>query len=76
MYVLDARLQDSGGGGFSKWDPRARLGIYLGHSPSHAGSIALVLNPQTGLASPQYHVVINDEFLTVPSLRAGTVPSN
>ena len=51
MYVLDARLQDSGGGGFSKWDPRARLGIYLGHSPSNVCSVALVFNPRTGLVS-------------------------
>ena len=75
-YILDARLQDAGGAGPPKWDPRARLGIYLGHSPSHAGSVALVLNPRTGLVSPQFHVVIDDDFSTVPSLRAGTVPSN
>jgi hypothetical protein len=60
-YVLDARLQDAGGAGPPKWDPRARLGIYLGHSPSHAGSVALVLNPRTGLVSPQFHVVIDDD---------------
>ena len=64
VYILDARLQYSGGGGPLKWDSRARLGIYLGHSPSHAGSVALVLNPRTSLVSPQYHVVIDDDFLT------------
>ena len=63
VYVLDARLQDAGGPGPPTWDPRARLGIYLGHSPSHAGSVALVLNPRTGLVSPQFHVVIDDMFL-------------
>ena len=62
-YVLGARLQDAGGPGPPKWDPRARLGIYLGHSPSQAGSVALVLNPRTGLVSPQFHVVIDDDFL-------------
>ena len=62
VYVLDARLQDAGGAGPPKWDPRSRLGIYLGHSPSHAGSVALVLNPRTGLVSPQFHVVIDDDF--------------
>ena len=50
--------------------------VYLGHSPSHAGSVALVHNPRTGLISPQYHVVVDDVFSTVPSLREGTVPSN
>ena len=73
---MGARLQESGGGRPPKWDPRARLGIYIGHSPSHAGSVVFVLNPRTGLVSPQYHVVIDDDFSTVPSLRAGTVPSN
>ena len=42
VYILDASLQSFGGGGPPKWDPRALLGIYLGHSPSHAGSVALV----------------------------------
>ena len=52
VYILDARLQSVGGGGPPKWDPRAHFGIYIGHSPSHAGSVALVMNPQTGLVSP------------------------
>ena len=36
----------------------------------------MVLNLRTGLVFPQHHVVIDDDFLAVPSLRAGTVPSN
>ena len=52
VYVLDARLQDAGGPGVPKWEPRSRLGIYVGHSPYHSGSVALVLNPKTGLVSP------------------------
>ena len=73
VYVLDARLQSAGGAGPPKWDARSRLGIYVGHSPLHAGSVALVLNPKTGLVSPQYHVVFDDDFSTVPSLRSGVV---
>ena len=76
MYILDARLQSAGGPGPPKWEPRARLGIYVGHSPHHSGSVALVLNPKTGLISPQFHVVFDDNFSTVPHLRAGTVPLN
>ena len=45
----------------SKWEPRARLGINLGFSPRHAKSVSLVLNPETGLLSPQFHVR-HDEF--------------
>ena len=67
-YILDARLQSAGGPGPPKWDPRSRLGIYVGHSPYHAGSVALVLNPKTGLISPQFHVVFDDDFSTVPNL--------
>jgi hypothetical protein len=45
-FVLDSRLQ-SGIAGPPKWEPRSRLVIYVGHSPSHAGLVALVLNPRT-----------------------------
>ncbi|KAL7531514.1 hypothetical protein ACHAWF_003797, partial [Thalassiosira exigua] len=62
--------------GAPKWEPRSRLGIYVGHSPHHAGSVALVLNPKTGLGSPQYHVVFDNDFSTIFDLRAGTVPKN
>eukprot|EP00984_Skeletonema_dohrnii_P006299 scaffold2255_cov139-Skeletonema_dohrnii-CCMP3373.AAC.2 len=72
-YVLDSRLQTNPKG-VPKWEPRARLGIYVGRSPNHAGNVALVLNPKTGLVSPQYHVVFDDDFTTVPHLRKGTVP--
>ena len=75
MFVLDHRLQ-GGLGGPPKWDPRARVGIYLGRSPCHAGNVALVLNPRTGHISPQYHVVFDDDFTTVSSMREGTVPNS
>ncbi len=60
-FVLDSRLQ-SGIAGPLKWEPRSRLGIYVGHSPSHAGSVALVLNPRTGHVSPQFHVALMISF--------------
>ena len=50
--------------------------IYLGRSPVHAGKLALVLNPNTGLVSPQYHVVFDDDFTTALHLRKGTFPPN
>ena len=74
-YVLDSRLQTNPMG-VPKWEPRARLGIYLGRSPAHANNVALVLNPKTGLVSPQFHIVFDDYFTTVPHLRKGTVPPN
>ena len=34
------------------------------------------MNLKTGLVSPQFHLVFDDNFETVPHLRAGTVPEN
>lgn len=47
-----------------KWKERARIGVYLGLLPKHARSVALVLNPSTGLVSPQWHVKYDDMFMT------------
>jgi hypothetical protein len=74
VYVLDARSQSAGGPGPPKWEPCSRIGVYLGHSPFHAGSVALVFNPKTGQVSQQYHVIFNNTFSTVPYMDAGTVP--
>ena len=75
VYILDSRLQINPKG-VPKWEPQSSLGIYVGHSPAHAGSVALVLNPRTGLVSPQYHVVYEDQFITVHHMRDLKVPPN
>ena len=41
------------------------MGIYLGQSPQHGQNVALVLDRQTGLVSPQFHVVYDHVFDTV-----------
>jgi hypothetical protein len=74
VYVLDSRAQSTSNPSPPKWESRSRIGIYLGHSPFHAGNVALVFNPHTGRVSPQYPVVFNDIFLTVPFMDAGMVP--
>jgi hypothetical protein len=51
VYVLDSRAQSAGGPGPPKWEPRSHIGVYLGHSPFHAGSVALVFNPRTRLTT-------------------------
>jgi hypothetical protein len=76
VYVLDSKLQSAGAIGPPKWNPRARIGVYLGHSPFHAGNVALVFNPTTGHVSPQYHVVFDDDFSTVPFMEKGKIPPN
>ena len=75
VFVLDSRIQ-SGFQAMPKWEPRSRVGIYLGHSPCHAGNITLVLNPKTMHVSPQYHLVFDDTFSTVPFMRTGEFPTN
>ena len=73
-FILDDKLQ--GNSKTPKWDPRACLGIYVGHSPCHAGSVALVLNPTTLFVSPQFHVVFDNKFSTVPFMRNNEIPPN
>ena len=60
---MDNKLQ--GNQSLSKWQQRARLGIYLGPSPNHSRSIGLILNPRTGHGSPQFHVKYDNFFETV-----------
>lgn len=63
VYVLQNDLQS--GKKIGKWMPRARIGIYLCKSPRHARSVSLILNPRTGMVSPQYHMKFDDTFGTV-----------
>ena len=61
--------------GLPKWDPRSQTaGLYVGMSPNHASSVALVLNLATGHVTLQYHVVFDDDFSTVQYLRTGERP--
>ncbi len=75
VLFLDSRLP-LGIAGPPKWDPCSRLGIYVRHLPSHAGSVALVLNPRTRHVSPQFNVVFNDTFSTIPYMEKREVPPN
>lgn len=75
IYCLDKKLQ-GGLGGIPKWNPRSNAGVYLGHSPDHSSNVALVLSLTTGLISPQYHVVFDDDFSTVDFIRSRKEPTN
>ena len=63
VYVLQAPLQTRSP--FPKWGERSRIGIFLCHSAHHASSVLLVLSTQTGLVSPQFHCVFDNNFDTV-----------
>ena len=47
----------------SKWMSRAQLGIYLGMSPRYARTVALVLNPRTGLVLAQWPFKFDNSWL-------------
>ena len=68
-YVLDPKLHD--GHKIPKWNPRARRGQYLGVSPSHSTLVGRILNVNSGYVSPQYHVVYDDLFTSVPNSENG-----
>jgi hypothetical protein len=64
-YVLDPMIQD--GKKLPRWQPKSRRAQFLGFSKRHASTIGLVRNLKTGAISPQFHVVYDDTFTTVPS---------
>ena len=72
VYVLDPKLQQ--GKKLPRWQPRSRRGIFVGFSNDHSSDVPLVLNLTTGSISPQYHVVFDDEFSTVPSIDVNEDP--
>ena len=56
---------------------RARVGIYLGHSPHHATSVALILNLLSGCNSLQFHYVVDSNFETTrPQLGEAPLPKS
>jgi len=64
VYVLNRNLQL--GKPYGKWNERSKMGMYLGPSPAHNKNVALVLDLDTGLVSPQFHVMFDNEFQTIP----------
>jgi hypothetical protein len=65
VYVLDSKLQY--GKKIPKWNPRARMGQFLGFSPEHSTLVGLVRNLTTEHVSPQWHLVYDEHFKTVSS---------
>ncbi|GFH61161.1 hypothetical protein CTEN210_17637 [Chaetoceros tenuissimus] len=64
-YVLDPRIQD--GKKIPRWNPRSKMGQFLGRSDEHASSIGLIRNLKTGKISTQFHCVYDCFFNTVTS---------
>ena len=73
-FILDPKLCQKKS--IPKWTPRSRQAVYLGTSPQHAGSVALVLNLKTGYISPQFHIVFDDDFTTTSARITNKLPDN
>jgi len=71
-FILDPKLRKDGAK-LPKWAPRSRQGVNMGFSRMHSSLIALVLNTRTQSITPQFHVVFDDSFSTVPSPTDGTI---
>ena len=63
VYVLERDLQDQKK--LPKWSKRSWRGVFLGFSEKHHSTVALVLNPETGSVTPQYHVIFDERFSSV-----------
>ena len=63
VYVLDKTLSD--GKKIPRWKPRSKRTVNMGLSRHHASTVPLVLNPDTGSITAQFHVVFDDWFATV-----------
>ena len=57
-----------------RWSPRSTRTVNLGFSDKHASFIPLVLNPQAGYITAQFHIVFDDWLATV-SFSADDLPN-
>ena len=74
VYILDPVLQ--AGKKLPRWQPRSRRGAFVGFSPRHSSDVPLILNLQTGIISPQDHVVFDDTFTTVEYISEDKDPAS
>lgn len=58
------------------WNTRSKLGINLGNSPRHAGNVYLILDPVTGLVSPQFHCSFDNFFESVSDTNGNFININ
>jgi hypothetical protein len=63
VYALEKAIAD--GKKLPCWKQRSIWFVNMGLSKKHASTVPLVLNPETGYITPQYHIVLDDWFATV-----------
>ena len=65
VYGLKAPL--ASGNKIPRWETRSDRLINMGHSPEHASTVPLLLNPSSGAMKTIFHVVFDDWYATVSS---------
>ena len=73
VYVLNSTIAD--GKKLPCWKPHSHHSINMGHSPKHASTVPLVLNPATGAITTTFHVIFDDWFATVTSTMDSLIQS-
>ena len=63
VYVLEKAIAD--GKSIPRWKSRSVRCVNMGLSKKHSSTVPLVLNPDTGYITPQFHIVFDDWFATV-----------
>jgi hypothetical protein len=63
-FVLNKVNQDNPSAA-KTWASRCWQGVYVGFSPMHASTVALIFNPSTKHVTPQFHVSYDEDFSTV-----------
>ena len=65
VYVLNSTIAN--GKKLPCWKPCLHHSINMGHSPKHASTVPLVLNPASGAITTTFHIIFDDWFATVTS---------
>ena len=63
VYVLEKAISD--GKKIPRWKPRSVRCVNMGLSKKHSSTVPLVLNPESGYITAQFHIVFDDWFATV-----------
>jgi hypothetical protein len=63
INVLDRRIQE--GTSLPKWTKLTTQKVYVGNLHHYSKSVSMVWDPKIKLASPQFHVMFDDNFDTV-----------
>ena len=71
VYMLDKHLSN---GKLPHWKPHSKHLLFMNHSPMHASTMLLILNPNSGALSSAFHIVFDYCFAVIPLLDSYAFP--